>query len=573
MPRPAVVRPKRVEDLAAHLGVHVRGVAEQPVTGITHDSRAVRPGDLYAALPGARAHGADFAAQAAAAGAVAVLTDPAGAATAGATGLPLLVVDSPRAVMGDLAALVHDRPGDALTLVGVTGTNGKTTSAYLLEGGLRAAGRATGLIGTVETRLGEEVVKSSHTTPEATDLQALFATMRERGIDAVAMEVSSHALVMGRVDGAVFDVAVFTNLSQDHLDFHAGMEDYFRAKAELFTPRRARRGVVNIDDAYGRRLVARATGAGLPVTTFSAAGDPAADWRATEVRTGPLGSTFVVLGPDGARAEGAVRLPGAFNVANALGAVVALVAAGVPLERAAAGVAATPGVPGRMERILAGQDWLAVVDFAHTPDAISSLLQALRPVTAGRLISVVGAGGDRDPAKRPHMGAAAVGGSDVTILTSDNPRSEDPLAILAALREGAEKALVGRAGGEAGPTVAELPAPGPDAPPDPPSAGALPAGAPLAEELPAEARSAPVLVQPDRAAAIATAVALAGPGDTVAVLGKGHERGQEIAGTIHPFDDREVLREAIARHRARLQAAAPQEPGQRPAPHHEESAQ
>ncbi|MFE2142549.1 Mur ligase family protein, partial [Streptomyces sp. NPDC059456] len=281
-PRPVTARPTPLGELATLLGIEASGSgsARQPsqpqppqITGITHDSRAVRPGDLYAALPGAKLHGADFAAQAAALGAAAVLTDPAGADRAAATGLPVLAVADPRARMGELAATIYGRPGEGLLQIGITGTSGKTTTAYLVEGGLRGAGRSTGLVGTVEMRIGDERIKSERTTPEATDLQALFAVMRERGVEAVAMEVSSHALVLGRVDGCVFDVAVFNNLSPEHMEFHSDMEDYFQAKAQLFTERRARLGVVNVDDEYGRRLAKETT---IPVVTVSAAGVPAA---------------------------------------------------------------------------------------------------------------------------------------------------------------------------------------------------------------------------------------------------------------------------------------------------------
>lgn len=288
------------------------------VTGITHDSRAVRPGDLYAALPGARMHGADFVTQAAGLGAAAVLTDPTGAERAAATGLPVLVVDDPRRTMGELAASIYGHPGPDLLQIGITGTSGKTTTAYLVEGGLKTV-RSTGLIGTVEMRIGDERIKSERTTPEATDLQALFAVMRERGVDAVAMEVSSHALVLGRVDGCIFDIAVFTNLSPEHMEFHSDMEDYFRAKAQLFTPERSRLGVVNLDDEYGRRLAKEAT---VPVVTFSAEGHPDADWRADEVQVGPMDSVFVAVGPKGERITAKSPLAGPFNVANTLAAIV-----------------------------------------------------------------------------------------------------------------------------------------------------------------------------------------------------------------------------------------------------------
>ncbi|WP_037907382.1 UDP-N-acetylmuramoyl-L-alanyl-D-glutamate--2,6-diaminopimelate ligase [Actinacidiphila yeochonensis] len=499
-PRPAHVTPKPLAELAERLGAAAPPPGAPAVTGITHDSRAVRPGDLYAALPGARVHGADFAAQAARAGAVAVLTDPAGTDRAAATGLPVLTAADPRAVLGELAAAVYDRPGDGLLRVGVTGTSGKTTTSYLVEGGLRADRGAghTGLIGTVETRVGLERAKSERTTPEATDLQALFAVMAERGVEAAVMEVSSHALVLGRVDGTVFDVAVFTNLSPEHMEFHAGMEDYFQAKAQLFTPRRSRLGVVNIDDAYGRRLAAEAT---VPIVTYSAEGRAEADWRAEDVQAGLMDSRFTAAGPKGERVRATAPLPGPFNVANTLAAVAALATAGIDPQAAADGVAAVPGVPGRLERVDAGQPYLAVVDYAHKTDAVESVLRALRSTTRGRVHAVLGCGGDRDATKRGPMGAALARLADTAVLTSDNPRSEDPLAILTAMLAGAAS-------------------------------------------VPAEQRGR-VIVEPDRAAAVAAAVALAGPGDIVLVAGKGHEQGQDIAGEVRPFDDREVLRAAI----------------------------
>jgi len=499
--RPSRVTPKALTGLAAVLG-RLDGAAagRVAVTGITHDSRSVRPGDLYAALPGARAHGADFAAAAAAAGAVAVLTDSSGRDRAVASGRPVLVVPDPRAVLGRVAREVYDDPAAGLLLLGVTGTNGKTTTAYLLEAGLRGAGRVTGLIGTIETRVAGAAVPSVRTTPEATDLQALFGVMRERGVTAAAMEVSSHALALGRVDATVFDVGIFTNLSQDHLDFHADMADYYAAKARLFTPAQARIGVVDVDGPYGARLAGEAT---VPVVTISPAGGEEADWRAISVGVGVAGSSVELAGPAGARAELVVRLPGAFNVDNAVAAYVGLVTAGIDGEAAAAGIAELRCVPGRMERIEAGQPFLAVVDYAHTPLAVSTLLGALREVTRGRLIGVLGCGGDRDRAKRPLMGAALARGADVAVLTSDNPRSEYPHVILEAMAAGVRT-------------------------------------------VPEELRAA-VVVEPDRAAAIEAALALARPGDTVVIAGKGHEQGQEAGGRTLPFDDRSVVRAVLAR--------------------------
>ncbi|GAA0490586.1 UDP-N-acetylmuramoyl-L-alanyl-D-glutamate--2,6-diaminopimelate ligase [Streptomyces olivaceiscleroticus] len=502
-PRPEHVRPIPLADLAHQLGT-AAPAAEAAVTGITHDSRAVRPGDIYAALPGARYHGADFAAQAVELGAAAILTDPAGTERAAATGLPVLTVDNPRARMGALAVSIYGDPGAELLQIGITGTSGKTTTAYLIDGGLRAAaeksgGGLTGLIGTVESRIGDERLKSERTTPEATDLQALFAVMRERGVRSVAMEVSSHALVLGRVDGCVFDVAVFNNLSPEHMEFHTGMEDYFQAKAQLFTKARSRLGVVNFDDEYGRRLIEGESE--VPVTSFSAEGHPDAHWRAADVEVGALGSTFTVHGPDGVTVQAASPIAGPFNVANSLAAIVALVVAGVDPQTAADGVAAVPGVPGRLERVDAGQDYLAVVDYAHKTDAVESVLRALRKVTEGKIHAVLGCGGDRDRTKRMPMGAAVARLADTAVLTSDNPRGEDPLAILATMLAGAA-------------------------------------------DVPSHERGT-VLVEEDRAAAIAAAVARAKPGDTVIVAGKGHEQGQDIAGVVRTFDDRQVLREAI----------------------------
>ncbi|MFF8812068.1 UDP-N-acetylmuramoyl-L-alanyl-D-glutamate--2,6-diaminopimelate ligase [Streptomyces pactum] len=512
-PRPAKVLPVPLRELADQLGIPAP--EGEPVTGITHDSRAVRPGDLYAALPGARVHGADFAAQAADLGAVAVLTDPAGRERAEAAGLPVLTVPDPRGRMGALAATIYGEPGRDLLQIGITGTSGKTTTAYLVEGGLRAAAggeERTGLIGTVESRIAGERVKSERTTPEATDLQALFAVARERGVRSLVMEVSSHALVLGRVDGCVFDVAVFNNLSPEHMEFHSDMEDYFRAKARLFTRARSRAAVVNLDDEYGRRLVGLSE---VPVTTFSAEGHPDADWRAEDVEYGALDSTFTIVGPGGRRIRAAAPIPGPFNVANALAAVTALAVAGVDPQTAADGVAAVPGVPGRLERVDAGQPYLAVVDYAHKTDAVESVLRSLRKVTKGRLHAVLGCGGDRDTHKRAPMGAAVARYADTAVLTSDNPRSEDPLAILSTMLAGAAS-------------------------------------------VPAHERGE-VLVDADRAAAIAAAVARARPGDTVLVAGKGHELGQDIAGVVRPFDDRQVLRRAIERSRT-ADASAPTAP-------------
>jgi UDP-N-acetylmuramoyl-L-alanyl-D-glutamate--2,6-diaminopimelate ligase len=492
--RPHQLTPCRLGDLARALHLPPPS-ADGAVTGVTLSSRAVRPGDLFAALPGANAHGISYLPGAVGEGAAAVLTDPAGRDTALASGLPVLIVDRPRDVLGAVADRVYGEPSTALAVIGVTGTNGKTTTAYLLENGLRQAGRRTGLIGTVETRIAGEAVPSACTTPEAPDLQATLAAMREQGVTAVAMEVSSHGLALGRVDGTRFAAGAFTNLSQDHLDFHADMEDYFAAKARLFDGRCARE-VVNVDDPWGRRLIRPGT------VTVSSLGDPAAAWRAAGAHADPAGGQrFRLLGPDGLDLPAAIRLPGPFNLANAVLAIATLATVGVDVTDAAKGVAETV-VPGRMEPVDAGQPYAALVDYAHSPEAVARLLAAVRPGTTGRVITVLGCGGDRDRGKRPLMGEAAARGSDLLVVTDDNPRSEDPAAIRAAMRAGAEAVPPGERG--------------------------------------------EVIEVGDRRAAVAAAVARARPGDAVVVAGKGHEQGQQIGGEVYPFDDRAVLRAAIS---------------------------
>lgn len=466
--------------------------------GMTLDSRRVQPGDLYAALPGSRAHGASFTEQARTSGAAAVLTDPSGVAAASGWDLPLLVVDDPRAVLGAVAALVYGEPAAALTTIGVTGTQGKTTVTRLLDGGLLASGIRSAVVGTVGTRIAGEEVKTALTTPEAPDLHGLFARMLELDVTACAMEVSSHALVMGRVDGVRFDVAVFTNLGRDHLDFHADVEDYFSAKALLFTPEHAVRGLVCIDDEYGQRLAREAP---IPVRTYGVSpAAAAADWTVSDVALGADGSRFTVHGPDGLTVAGVVPLPGEFNVANALAAIASAAEAGLDAQAVADGIARSGGVPGRLERIDTDRDLTVVVDYAHKPDAVDAVLRTLRPVTRGRLVVVIGAGGDRDRGKRPVMGAIAAELADVVIVTDDNPRSEDPAAIRAEVLAGARD--VGSA--------------------------------------------AEIVEIADRRAAIAEALAGAGEGDVVLVAGKGHETGQEVAGVVHPFDDRQVVRDVLA---------------------------
>jgi UDP-N-acetylmuramoyl-L-alanyl-D-glutamate--2,6-diaminopimelate ligase len=496
------------------------------VTGVTLDSRAIRPGDLYAALPGANVHGASFVAMAVGHGAAAVLTDPAGASVLALSELPVpvLVVPDPRASLGPVAALVYGHASEQLTMLGITGTNGKTTTAYLLDSALRALGHVTGLIGTVETRIGEERIKSVRTTPESADLHALFAVMLERGVDTCTMEVSSHALALHRVDGVRYDVVAFTNLSQDHLDFHGSMERYYLAKASLFTPERAVRAVVCVDDEWGQRLV---RDSGVPVVSVSSRHDVMADWQIKAALPGA--SAFELIGETG-RLSLCSALPGDFNRVNTAVAALILLAAGYPGDAIEKALATDPHVPGRMERVLLDDDPvreetdqgrmpLAFVDFAHTPDAVAAALKALRHNTSGSLIVVLGAGGDRDAGKRAAMGAAAASHADLVFVTDDNPRSEDPATIRAALMRGA-----------------------------------------LAQDQ-SVTRPSPgrIVEMGGRASAIRMAVARAGIGDTVAVLGKGHESGQEIAGVVQPFDDRAELRAALLEHTWPSQRAAASE--------------
>lgn len=488
----------------------LRGDGDTEVTGVTLDSRRVRPGDLYAALPGSRVHGIRFLDDALAAGAVAVLTDPDGASRT-PDDVPVLVADAPREVLGRVAARAYGDPASRMRMIGVTGTQGKTTITRLAESGLLGSGTRAAVIGTVGTRIAGVDAKTALTTPEAPDLHGLFATMVEQQVEVCAMEVSSHALVMGRVDGVVFDVAAFCNLGRDHLDFHLDIEDYFAAKATLFTPERARRALICIDDEYGRRLAGLAAERGLEVRTYS--GDPYAyaDWTVSNERPTPAGTSFTIHTPDGSEILARSPLPGRFNVSNTLAAVSAATEVGLDPAAISAGIAAGAGVPGRLELVVpdplvAGVPTV-IVDYAHKPDAVEAVLETLRPLVygladhEGRLLVVIGAGGDRDTGKRSVMGEIAARLADVLIITDDNPRTEDPAAIRAAVLAGAE----------------EVP-----------------------DELRAELQEIG-----DRRAAIAAALERAEPGDVVLIAGKGHETGQEVDGVVHPFDDREVARELL----------------------------
>ena len=497
------------------------------VTGVGADNRTVAPGDVFVALPGAHVHGARFAPDAVAAGAVAVVTDAAGVALLAGSGLtvPVLAVDDPRAVLGTLAARAYGEPTAHLATFAVTGTNGKTTTTYVLDAVLSALGRTTGLVGTVEIRSAGRVVPSALTTPEAADLQAMLATMVDDGVKALAMEVSSHALALHRVDPVVYDVAGFTNLSQDHLDFHGTLEAYFEAKATLFTPAHARRGAVVVPaDGDGRawalRLLDDATVPVVPVR-LPGAQAPGTGWTVAEVTQAADGQGLVLVHDDGRRLATRTTLPGPFNVANVALALAMVVESGVDvavleaaLERAG-GVA--PAVPGRMETVSGATGPRVVVDFAHNPDALGLALDALRPTTAGRLVVVFGATGERDTGKRPTMGRVAVERADVVVVTDDDPHGEDPAAIRAAVLEGARAALDAQAG---------------------------------QHRAAAGGRTVTLVEVAPRADAIRDAVLGAADDDTVLVAGRGHEIWQEIDGVNHPLDDRVEARAALAARQA-----------------------
>ncbi|WP_026548582.1 UDP-N-acetylmuramoyl-L-alanyl-D-glutamate--2,6-diaminopimelate ligase [Paenarthrobacter nicotinovorans] len=480
------------------------------VTGITLNSRAVEPGDLYMALPGASRHGADFVPQAVEAGAAAVVTDDAGArqlALAGEQPVPVLIVDEPRTVVGPLAALIYrSQPaeGGSPALYGVTGTNGKTTTTYFINSLLRALGRKTGLIGTIEIVAGGEPIPSLLTTPESTDVHALLALMRERGLDAASMEVSSHAISYRRVDGVMFDVAGFTNLTQDHLDLHGSMEEYFRTKADLFTAKRARHAVVTVDDDWGRKLVDLAD---IPVTTLSAGGAAAgSDWHVAGITARGLGSEFELRHVDGRMLRVHTGLPGAFNVANAALATIMVLASGVDGQALQAALDAhdpfTVAVPGRMQ--LVSTEPAAVVDFAHNPDALARALEAVRsPQEGSRVIVVFGATGQRDQGKRPTMGAIAARLADVVIVSDDDPHDEDAASIRAEVLQGAYAARD------------------------------------------TEGLTSEIVESYPRDAAIRLAVEMAEASDTILVAGRGHEVWQEVKGVNLALDDRVELRAAL----------------------------
>lgn len=455
------------------------------ITGIAQSASDIEAGDVFVALSGAHHHGIEFLDEAIAKGAVAVITDKKGANA----NLPTLLLEDPRKNLGEIAAQIYSDPSANMFTVGITGTNGKTTVTTLLHQIWQQAGWDSGLIGTVNTQINKEILPSIHTTPEAAPLQALFATMKEQHCRAVAMEVSSHALVQHRVSGTHFKVAGFTNLTQDHLDFHGDMESYFKAKAKLFEFGRSDLAVINVDDAFGARL---ADSIEIPVIRISR--NQKLDWYYEEIVTFGGSTQIKIRGSEGVLIEGVTKLIGEFNLDNLLMAVAIAVISGVDPIEISANLSLYIGAPGRLEQVNVGQNFLAFVDYAHTPDAVTNVLKAARAMTKGKVIGVLGCGGDRDKSKRPLMGRALTA-ADFPIFTSDNPRSENPEIILQEMVSGIS-------------------------------------------------HTGQVIL--DRRAAIAKAVEFAKPGDVVAILGKGHELGQEIAGIKHPFDDRKVLAEEIA---------------------------
>ena len=481
--------------------VAVTGDEGTAIGGVTLDSRRVSARDLFFCVPGLLHDGHEYAPAAVESGAAALVVErPLG------LGVPEVQVGDARVAMARMGAEFYGRPGDDLLLLGVTGTSGKTTTTWLLEAILAAAGHVTGLIGTIETRIAGTSRPGVRTTPESLDLQRTLAEMRGAGVTAVALEVTSHALALHRVESLHFAAAAFTNLSQDHLDFHSGMEDYFAAKRSLFVPERIDRGAINVDDSYGRVIKESAA---VEMIGFGIA--PDADVRAESLRTGPWGMEFVALSPAG-ELKIKTALIGEFNLSNCLAAISVALQAGMSTSAIEAGLQAVKAVPGRFEGVDAGQPFAVVVDYSHKPDALDNVLREARriakrrgarsggPQNSGRVFCVFGCGGDRDRAKRPLMGRVAAMEADVVVVTSDNPRSEKPEAIIAEIVEG----------------------------------------------ITAERPSGPDKTIVDRRAAIEFAIHEARAGDVVVIAGRGHEPDQIFADHTEPFDDRIVARAALA---------------------------
>lgn len=495
--RPRLQQKRALNDLATRLGVPWTCAAAcdgaTSITGLSQDSRLVSAGEMYAALPGANHHGADFAGEAAARGAIAAISDRPCA------GLPTFVVADPRRALGPLASWVYGEPSQHLDVIGVTGTNGKTSTSYLLSAGLSGARVENGLITGITARGPQGAYPTVRTTPEAGELQRTLAAFRTHGARAVAMEVSSHALALHRVEGTRFRIGIFTNLAADHLDFHSDLDDYFSAKATLFEPERCDTAVVDIDDDHGKRLAAALD---IPYRTVSTQ-STAADFYADRIRADEHGTSFVVHG-GGRSATVELKLLGAHQADNALGAIAALDLLGIDLDATIAGMEDLDCVPGRMQRIDAGQPFLAFVDYMHNTAGQQRQFPYLRSLTAGKVIAVIGATGERDPGKRGPLGRTAGDFADTVIVTDESPFSESAAALRHAVAAGARAA-----------------------------------------------HHAEVILQPGRADAIALATTLAQPGDVVVVAGRGHDPVQTFGATTYAFDDRDELRHAI--HRSALQ--------------------
>lgn len=457
------------------------------LSDVTHDSRSAGEGTMFVAIDGMTVDGHLYIGSAVEAGSPAIVAE-----RRAVERVPMMLVEDSRMAMAHVAAAVHGHPARSMTMVGVTGTNGKTTIGAMCEAALRSSGRSSGIIGTLGARIDGEPIPLRRTTPESSDLQRLLATMRDRSVETVVMEVSSHALELHRADAITFDVAGFTNLSQDHLDFHGDMETYYLAKARLFKPDRAKHAVLNIGDEAGARLSAEV---GIPTTTVGV--DVVADISATIVEQTGNSTVFTLSGEHGTL-DISMPLAGSFNVANAAVAFGICLTIGLSPESIAHGLMSIGTIAGRMQSIDPDSDIVVIVDYAHTPAAVGTVVEAASVMTEGAVISVVGAGGDRDQEKRPLMGAAAARHSSVTIITTDNPRSEDPAAIVDAVAAGAEAQRRGRV-----------------------------------ERI------------VDRAEAIQKAIHMASPGDVVLILGRGHEPAQEVRGEYLPFSDVDVARSAL----------------------------
>ena len=492
--RPLLDHSITVEEISRLIGVKIDLEPSLTFSGVTSLDSSVNEGDLFLAYPGEKSHGAQFAAHAISLGARAILTDAQGALIA--EGLPTIVVPNARTAGAMISASLYGKPMQEMVSIGITGTNGKTTVSTLLYQLFQEAGRDSGLIGTVETRIGRDRVASARTTPEADALQALAATMSERHLRHLVMEVSSHAMVMQRMIGSRFAMVGFTNLSQDHLDFHHDMESYYKAKAGLFTLEYADQAFINIDSDFGLRLFNEC---GIPATSLSR-NNPKASWHFTSITATSGGTSFTARGVGGVLIESSTPLHGYFNLDNILLVLAIAIECGIDPLDCAAIIPRLHGAPGRMESIDRGQDFTALVDYDHTPDAVHNVIATATEFTSGKVIAVLGCGGDRDSSKRPLMGSALLQESGIAIFTSDNPRSEDPQKILDDMTKHLQI-------------------------------------------------STPSQVIVDRREAIAYAVSLCQPGDTLIVLGKGHENGQEINGQKLDFDDRLVLAEIIEEQR------------------------